>query len=49
VPLQRLADVIHPYPTMSEIVRQAGNAWYRRRYGDTWRGRLLRRLVRWWL
>ncbi len=49
VPLARLADVIHPYPTMSEIVRAAANAWYRRRYGDTRRGRLLRRLVRWWL
>ncbi len=49
IPLPKLAGVIHPYPTMSEIVRQTAGNWYRRRYGDTWRGRLLRRVVRWWL
>ncbi len=49
VPLQRLDGVIHPYPTMSEIVRRTAGHWYRQRYGDTRRGRLLRRLVRWWL
>ncbi len=49
IPLQKLAGVIHPYPTMSEIVRQTAGTWYRQRYGDTNRGRLLRRLIRWWL
>jgi len=48
VPLQKLAGVIHPYPTMSEIVRHAAGNWYRERYGDTRRGRLLRRFLRWW-
>jgi len=47
--LPQLASVIHPYPTMSEIVRQAAGNWYRRRYGDTRRGRLLRRVVGLWL
>jgi len=49
IPLQKLDGVIHPYPTMSEIIRRTAGNWYRRRYGDTSRGRLLRRLVRWWL
>ncbi|HYL22677.1 MAG TPA: FAD-dependent oxidoreductase [Gemmatimonadales bacterium] len=49
VPLQKLEGVIHPYPTMSEIVKRTAGTWYRQRYGDTFRGRLLRRLVRWWL
>lgn len=49
VALPKLAGVIHPYPTMSEIVRQAAGNWYRQRYGDTSRGRILRRLIRWWL
>jgi pyruvate/2-oxoglutarate dehydrogenase complex dihydrolipoamide dehydrogenase (E3) component len=49
IPLQKLDGVIHPYPTMSEIVKRTAGAWYRQRYGDTWRGRLLRRVVRWWL
>jgi len=49
VPLQKLAGVIHPYPTMSEIVRHTADTWYRRRYGDTRRGRLLRALIRLWL
>lgn len=49
IPLQKLAGVIHPYPTMTEIVRHAAGNWYRQRYGDTSRGRLLRRLIRWWL
>lgn len=49
IPLQKLAGVIHPYPTMSEIVKRTAQEWYRARYGDTWRGRLLRRVVRWWL
>ncbi|MGH7569836.1 MAG: dihydrolipoyl dehydrogenase family protein [Gemmatimonadales bacterium] len=49
VPLQKLDGVIHPYPTMSEIVKRTAGKWYRQRYGDTNRGRLLRRLIRWWL
>lgn len=49
VPLQKLDGVIHPYPTMSEIVKRTAGNWYRQRYGDTRRGRLLRRFVRWWL
>jgi pyruvate/2-oxoglutarate dehydrogenase complex dihydrolipoamide dehydrogenase (E3) component len=49
IPLARLASAIYPYPTMGEIVKRTAQQWYRERYGDTWRGRLLRRLVRWWL
>ncbi len=49
VPLPKLDGVIHPYPTMSEIVRRTAGNWYRQRYGDTRRGRLLRRLIRVWL
>lgn len=49
VPLQKLDGVIHPYPTMSEIVKRTAGNWYRQRYGDTRRGRLLRRIIRWWL
>jgi pyruvate/2-oxoglutarate dehydrogenase complex dihydrolipoamide dehydrogenase (E3) component len=49
IPLQKLDGVIHPYPTMSEIVKRTAGNWYRQRYGDTWRGRLLRRLIRLWL
>ncbi|MGH7531119.1 MAG: dihydrolipoyl dehydrogenase family protein [Gemmatimonadales bacterium] len=48
IPLRALANVIYPYPTMSEVVKRTAQAWYRERYGDTWRGRLLRRVVRWW-
>jgi pyruvate/2-oxoglutarate dehydrogenase complex dihydrolipoamide dehydrogenase (E3) component len=47
--LGQLARVIYPYPTMSEIVKRTADSWYRSRYGDTGRGRLLRRVVRWWL
>jgi pyruvate/2-oxoglutarate dehydrogenase complex dihydrolipoamide dehydrogenase (E3) component len=49
IPLQKLDGVIHPYPTMGEIVKRTAGTWYRQRYGDTLRGRLLRRLVRLWL
>ncbi|MGH7700680.1 MAG: dihydrolipoyl dehydrogenase family protein [Gemmatimonadales bacterium] len=49
IPLSRLATAIYPYPTMSEVTKRAAQGWYRERYGDTWRGRLLRRVVRWWL
>ncbi len=49
VPLQKLSGIIHPYPTMSEIVRHTADTWYRQRYGDTRRGRLLRALIRLWL
>ena len=47
--LQRLGGSIHPYPTMSEIVKRTAEGWYRTRYGATARGRVLRRLIRWWL
>jgi len=49
IPLGGLARAIHPYPTMGEIVKRTADSWYRTRYGDTGRGRLLRRLMRWWL
>ncbi len=49
IPLPKLAGVIHPYPTMNEIVRHTAGNWYRQRYGDTRLGRLLRRLIRLWL
>jgi pyruvate/2-oxoglutarate dehydrogenase complex dihydrolipoamide dehydrogenase (E3) component len=49
IPLPRLASAIYPYPTMGEIVKRTAQQWYRARYGDTWRGRLLRRLIRLWL
>jgi pyruvate/2-oxoglutarate dehydrogenase complex dihydrolipoamide dehydrogenase (E3) component len=49
VGLQKLDGVIHPYPTMSEIVKRTASTWYRQRYGDTLRGRLLRRAIRLWL
>jgi pyruvate/2-oxoglutarate dehydrogenase complex dihydrolipoamide dehydrogenase (E3) component len=47
--LGQLARAIYPYPTMGEVVKRTADSWYRTRYGDTRRGRLLRRLVRWWL
>ncbi|MGH7613283.1 MAG: dihydrolipoyl dehydrogenase family protein [Gemmatimonadales bacterium] len=47
--LPALARDIHPYPTMSEIVKRTADGWYRARYTDTPRGRLLRRVIRWWL
>jgi pyruvate/2-oxoglutarate dehydrogenase complex dihydrolipoamide dehydrogenase (E3) component len=47
--LGRLARAIHPYPTMGEVVKRTADSWYRTRYGDTGRGQLVRRLVRWWL
>jgi pyruvate/2-oxoglutarate dehydrogenase complex dihydrolipoamide dehydrogenase (E3) component len=49
IPLGRLARSIYPYPTMGEIVKRTADSWYRTRYGDTRRGHLLRRLLRWWL
>ena len=49
VPLGRLASAIHPYPTRGEIVKRTADGWLGARYGDTRRGRLLRRLIRWWL
>lgn len=47
--LPQLARDVFPYPTMSEILRRTADAWYRAKYGATTRGRLLRRLIRWWL
>jgi pyruvate/2-oxoglutarate dehydrogenase complex dihydrolipoamide dehydrogenase (E3) component len=49
IPLGRLARVIHPYPTMGEIVKRTADRWYRAHYGDTSVGHLLRRMVRWFL
>ncbi len=46
--LQRLAAVVFPYPTMGEVVKRTAQHWYRVKYGDTLRGRLLRGLLRWW-
>lgn len=48
IPLKRLATAIYPYPTMGEIVKRTAQSWYRAKYGDTWRGRLVRGLMRWW-
>ncbi len=50
IKLPGLAAAIHPYPTMSEVTKRTADAWYRVRYAsDTRRGRVLRRVVRWWL
>ncbi|MBI3982844.1 MAG: FAD-dependent oxidoreductase, partial [Gemmatimonadetes bacterium] len=49
IPLPHLARHVFPYPTMSEAIRRAADAWYRSKYGATARGRILRRLVQWWL
>ncbi len=48
VPLPRLARAVFPYPTMSEILRRTADGWYRAKFGATWRGRWLRRVLRWW-
>ena len=34
---------------MRQIVKRTADSWYRARYGDTSRGRVLRRLIRLWL
>ncbi len=47
--LPQLGSVMYPYPTLSEIIKRTAESWYRARYGDTRRGRLLRRIVRLWL
>ncbi len=49
IKLSRLARAIHPYPTMSEIVKRTAESWYRAKYTGTVRGRLLQRIIRWWL
>ena len=46
--LGSLATLVYPYPTMSEVVKRTAQEWYRARYGDTRRGRLLRGVLRWW-
>jgi pyruvate/2-oxoglutarate dehydrogenase complex dihydrolipoamide dehydrogenase (E3) component len=46
VPLTKLANVIHPYPTLTEAIRKASEGVYRRQL-DGLGGRLLRRLVKW--
>lgn len=30
-PLDRLSDLVFPYPTRAEVVRKAGDQWRRRR------------------
>ena len=42
--LGALAGVIHPYPTMAEAIRQAGDAYNRTRLSPTVKG-LFRRLL----
>jgi pyruvate/2-oxoglutarate dehydrogenase complex dihydrolipoamide dehydrogenase (E3) component len=49
ITLPALAREIHPYPTMSEIVKRTADEWYRTRYTGTRAGRLVQRVVRWWL
>ena len=44
VTLGALAGVIHPYPTLAEVLRKAGDAWNRRRLTP-----LTRRLLAGWL
>jgi pyruvate/2-oxoglutarate dehydrogenase complex dihydrolipoamide dehydrogenase (E3) component len=46
VTLTRLANVIHPYPTLTEAIRKASEGVYRSKL-DGVGGRLLRRLVKW--
>jgi pyruvate/2-oxoglutarate dehydrogenase complex dihydrolipoamide dehydrogenase (E3) component len=49
IKLPALARDIHPYPTMSEIVKRTADDWYRARYSGTRAARVLQRLIRWWL
>ena len=42
--LGRIANVIHPYPTQAEAIRQLGDAYNRTRLTP-----LVKRLFRWWL
>jgi len=49
ITLPALAREIHPYPTMSEIVKRTADEWYRSRYTGTRAARLVQRVVRWWL
>ena len=49
ITLPALAREIHPYPTLSEIVKRTADEWYRTRYTGTRAARLVRRVVRWWL
>jgi len=49
ITLPALAREIHPYPTMSEIVKRTADEWYRTRYTGTRAARLVQRVVRWWL
>jgi pyruvate/2-oxoglutarate dehydrogenase complex dihydrolipoamide dehydrogenase (E3) component len=44
VGLGRLASVIHPYPTVAEVVRKAGDAYNRTRLTPT-----VKKLFAWWL
>ncbi|HEX4575655.1 MAG TPA: FAD-dependent oxidoreductase [Gemmatimonadales bacterium] len=49
ITLPALARTMHPYPTMSEIVKRTADTWYRTKYTDTRAARLVQRIVRWWL
>ena len=44
VGLGRIAGVIHPYPTVAEVIRKAGDAYNRTRLTPT-----VRKLFAWWL
>ena len=48
LPLSTLAQVVYPYPTMSEGILRAATL-SRRAQLDSWAGRLLQRIVRWGL
>jgi pyruvate/2-oxoglutarate dehydrogenase complex dihydrolipoamide dehydrogenase (E3) component len=49
IPLRRLAGAVHPYPTMSEIVKRTADTWYLAKYTGTRTARLVQRAIRWWL
>jgi len=49
ITLPALARDIHPYPTMSEIVKRTADTWYRTKYTGTRSARLVQRFIRWWL
>ncbi|MEZ4423013.1 MAG: FAD-dependent oxidoreductase [Gemmatimonadota bacterium] len=46
LPLSRLSATIFPYPTRMEAIKRAADA-HRRAQLDSWKGALLRRVIRW--
>lgn len=48
IKLPALSRTIHPYPTMSEIVKRTADNYYRAKLSGP-AGTWLRRIVRWWL